>query len=218
MLSTFSQGLNSELTFGAIVHSRSGFIGGLQTKYVKKNVGKWSTVMSAELVNIRHTKELRIPTQYSGTFVLGKTNYLFVLRPQYGIDRLLFAKDPDDGVKVSLQGVVGPSLAVVKPYMIEKLNNDETTSKVQYTEDVDLTTIIGNAGWYRGFGQSKFTGGLNAKMSLNFEYSTIKKKVSAIELGFLYEQLASQVELNPFVNPESSFFIAFVTLSFGKKL
>ena len=217
-LSSFAQNSNRELTFGGIIHTRSGFIGGINAKYAKRVNKKWSTIYSAEFVNIRHPKELRIPTQYSGTFVLGKSNYLFSIRPQFGMEKMIFSKDPYEGVKVSVIGAVGPSLGILKPYMVEYQNQDQTSTKEQYNQDIDLSTIIGNAGWYRGFGQSKLLPGGHAKLSLAFEYSTFKNRISAVETGFLFEQLTSKVELNPFVSSESSFFVAFVIISFGKKL
>lgn len=209
-----------ELTGGVVLHTRSGFIGGFNVKYTKKINTIWSNFYAFEAVNIRNPKEIRIPTQYSGTFILGKSNFLFNLRPQYGFERLLFAKDPDQGIKVSLSTAFGPTLGIVKPYIIEyrTSNNSNTTAKAQYTQDVDLAAIVGNAGWYSGIGQSKIVPGIHAKFSLLFEYSTLNNRISALETGFMYEQMASKVEFNPFIRGESSFFIAFVTLNFGKKL
>lgn len=217
-LLSFSQNGNKEFTVGVTAHTRSGFIGGFQAKYSKRINKVWSNHYAFEMANIRDPKEIRIPTQYSGTFILGKSNFLFSFRPQYGVERLLFAKDPDQGIKVSIGLTGGPTLGIVKPYMVEFENADESTSKAQYTEDIDLSSIVGNAGWFNGVGKSKIVPGAHLKLSLVFEYSTIKNRVSAIETGFMYEQLVSKIELNPFIEKESSFLMAFVTLSFGKKL
>lgn len=218
IINVSAQNRNKELTGGVTAHSRSGFIGGFQAKYSKKINSTWSNNYTFEMANVRNTKEIRIPTQFSGTFILGKSNFLFSLRPQYGLERLLFAKDPDQGVKVSIEGAVGPSIGIVKPYMVEYENPDESTSKGQYTEDIDLSTIVGNAGWFSGIGKSKIVPGAHLKLSLNFEYSTVKNRISAIETGFMFEQYTSKIKQNPFMDGESSYIIAFVTLSFGKKL
>jgi len=217
-LISFAQNRSKEFTGGVTAHTRSGFIGGFHAKYAKRINKKWSNHYAFELANIRNPKEIRIPTQYSGTFILGKSNFLFSFRPQYGVERLLFSKDPDQGIKVSLGATVGPTIGIVKPYMVEFENADKSTTKAQYTEEIDLSTIIGNAGWFNGIGKSKIVPGAHLKLSLIFEYSTIKNRVSAIETGFMYEQLTSKIELNPFIENESSFLMAFVTLSFGKKL
>ena len=209
---------NNELTFGGIIHTRSGFLGGVSSKYAKPINKEWAQFYSLEIVNVRHPKELRIPTQYSGTFILGKSNYLFNIRPQFGLEKAIFKKDPSEGVRVSIIGAAGPTLAVVKPYLVEYLVDNETSVKEQFNKDIVLSSIVGGAGWYTGFGQSKFVPGGNVKLSMAFEYSTFKKRISTIETGFIYEQLASKVELNPFVSSESSFFIAFIALNFGKKL
>lgn len=214
----FCQTGNDEITGGVIIHTRSGFIGGFNLKYSKRMSKNWMNYYSFEIANIRSPKEIRIPTQAQGTFILGKSNFLFSIRPQVGLERVLFEKDPDQGVKVSFSGAVGPSLGIIKPYIVKYRKPDNSISNEQYSEDIDLTSIVGNGGWYRGIGKSKLTFGGNIKTSLIFDYSTVKKRISTIEAGFLYEQFGSQIELNPYVNGESSFLVAFVTLSFGKKL
>ena len=217
-LLSFGQSKGDELTGGVIIHTRSGFIGGFSGKYSQRMNRNWSNFYSLDIANIRSTKEIRIPSTSSGTFILGKSNFLFSIRPQIGMERLLFTKDPDQGVKVSFAGAVGPSVGIVKPYIVEYKTPAGQIVKEQYTEDVDLNAIIGNAGWFRGIGQSKIAVGGNIKSSLIFEYGTAKNRISAVETGFIFEQYGAKVQLNPFVKGESSFLMAFVTLSFGKKL
>ena len=209
---------NNELTGGLLIHTRSGFIGGFNAKYMSKVNKQWMRGYAFEVANIRNPKEIRIPTPSSGTFILGKSNSLFSLRPQFLMERIVFAKHPDQGVKVSLLSGVGPSLGIVKPYFVEYINANDNIVKGQYTEDVDLNSIIGNAGWFRGFGSARFVPGGNLKLSLVFDYSTLKNVISSIETGLMYEQFSSKIQQNPFIEGESTFIMAFVSLNFGKKL
>lgn len=194
-------------------------MGGVQGKYIKQINTEWTQSYTLEILNIRHPKEIRVPSYLTtASFILGKSNYLFSIRPQYSIERLLFKKDPIEGVQVNLVAAAGPSLGIIKPYIVEYQEADGDLVFVQYSEIINKPSIVGGGGWFRGFGQSSFVPGVNAKMSLLFEYSTQKTRISALEAGFAAEQFASSITLNPSVSSESFFITAFVTLSFGGKL
>lgn len=216
----FSQTKSKELTGGITINTRSSFIAGIQAKYSKRIDKMLYQGYGIEIVNIKHPKELKVPSaNTTKTFVVGKNNYLFSIKPNINIEKILFEKDPNEGVRVSLLTAIGPSLGILKPYVIEYEDTAGVT-KGQYNPDIhtSFSSINGNAGIFKNFGQSKYILGGHIKASLVFEYSTIKNRLSSIETGFMYEQLSKKAQLNPFVSSESSFFTAFVNISLGKKL
>lgn len=216
----FSQTTKNELTGGININTRSSFIAGIHAKYSKRVSKSMYQGFGAEIVNVKHPKELRVPSaKTANTFVLGKNNYLFSVRPNVNIEKVLFEKDPSEGVRVNILAAAGPSVAILKPYIIEYEQQNGSVVKQQFNPDIhDFIFINGNAGILSNFGDSRYVVGGHLKASLLFEYSTVRNKLSSIEAGFMYEQLTKTVELNPFVSSESSFFTAFVNISIGKKL
>lgn len=217
----FSQTKSKELTGGITINTRSNFIAGIQLKYSRRIDKMLYQGFGLEIVNIKHPKELKVPSlKTSKTFIVGKNNYLFSIKPTINIEKILFEKDPHEGVRVSLLAAAGPSLGVLKPYIIEYEDTVGSVSKAQYNPEIhtSFASINGNAGVFEKFGQSKYIVGGVLKASLIFEYSSMKNRLSSIETGFMYEQLTKKAQLNPYVSSESSFFTAFVNISLGKKL
>lgn len=220
-INAFTQSLKKEISGGITINTRSSFIAGIHGKYSKRIEKTLYQGYGLEIVNVKHPKELRVPSaQTANTFVLGKNNYLFSIRPNINIEKVLFEKDPDEGVRVNFLIAAGPSLGILKPYVIEYENQSQDIKvKEQFNPDIhDFQFINGSAGVFKNFGDSKFIVGAHLKASLLFEYSTIKNRLSSLEAGFMYEQLTKSIELNPFVSAESSFFSAYINFSIGKKL
>ena len=217
----FSQTKTKEFTGGITINTRSNFIAGIQAKYTRRIDKMLYQGYGIEIVNIKHPKELKVPSlKTAKTFIVGKNNYLFSIKPNINIEKILFEKDPNEGIRVSILAAVGPSLGILKPYVIEYEDTAGAVSKAQYNPEIHTSfgSINGNAGIFEKFGQSKFIVGAHIKASLVFEYSAIKNRLSSIETGFMYEQLTKKAQLNPYVSSESSFFTAFVNISLGKKL
>ena len=222
---TFSgvaQKYTRELTGGIIINTRSNFIAGFTGRYSKLIKKDLYQGYGLEIVNIKHPKEIKVPTASASasTFIFAKNNYLFSIRPNYNLEKVLFEKDPNEGIRVSILTGIGPSIAILKPYIIAY--QDPKTGKInnqQYDPNVhkDFSYVQGDGGIFEQFGKSKYIIGAHLKTSLIFEYGTIKNRISSIETGFMYEQLTQKAELNPFVSSESAFFTAFINISLGKK-
>ena len=73
-----------------------------------------------EVSFIKNPKELRYlnPTT-NNTYIAYKKNAMFVIRPQIGLEWILFRKAEEDGVQVDFILAGGPSLGFLKPYYIE---------------------------------------------------------------------------------------------------
>ncbi|UOQ72904.1 hypothetical protein [Hymenobacter cellulosilyticus] len=108
-----------EFTYGINFNTRGGLIGGVAVRSTRVLDEKWSRFWGVEGVEVKHPKEQRVLNQNSGgSFVFGKSNYLFVLRPSYGMQRVIFRKAPESGVQVNALVGAGPSIGLLMPYYI----------------------------------------------------------------------------------------------------
>ncbi len=209
---------NREFTWGVSKNTNSGLIAGLAGKFGKRIGDRQFQTFGLEIVNVKHPKELRRVSRISGnTFILGKTNYLFSIRPEYGREWLVFKKAPQQGVQVNAILAGGPTLGVVMPYYIQYAESASRTSIVAYDPDVHTETnrIIGSGPFLRGIGQSNLQIGANIKASLSFEFGTFKNDVTGFEAGFQLEAFPNKIEMVPSAINRSIYPSAFIMLFYG---
>ena len=110
----------SEFTWGINKNTSSGLIGGFVFKKAIKINDKTLRTFGLEIINVKHPQEIRKSSLATGNFyILGKSNYLYAFRFQYGRDWIIFKKAPQQGVEVKLVTAIGPSLGIVAPYYVE---------------------------------------------------------------------------------------------------
>jgi hypothetical protein len=210
-----------EWVFGVNANTNGGMIGGVMAKRSTIYDDKYSHFLQLEIVEVKHPKEWRyINEATQSTFVLGKSNYLFVLRPEFGIERTLFKKAPDQGIHVNLIGAAGPSVGILKPYLIyyDYSGGPQTDVRIeQYSpqQHRDPNDILGNAGFATNFSDSKVKPGFHIRTGVSFEYGQFRDNVAGIEVGFMYEQYMKELILVPEARNHSSYRSAYITLYFG---
>ena len=79
--------------WGPNKNTNGGVIGSLVFKWSRSMGNDWFRTFGFELSNVKHNKETRVTSATGQTFIIGKTNYLYALRLQYGRDKLLFRKE-----------------------------------------------------------------------------------------------------------------------------
>lgn len=209
---------NREFIWGISKNTNSGLIAGLAGKFSQRIEHNRFQTFGLEIVNVKHPKELRRVSRISGnTFILGKTNYLFSIRPQYGREWLVFKKAPQQGVQVTAILAGGPTIGLVMPYYIQYAVSANRTEIVAYDPEVytETSRIIGSGPFLRGIGESKPNIGANIKASLSFEFGTFKNDVTGFEAGFQLEAFSNKVELVPSAVNRSIYPSAFIMLFYG---
>lgn len=215
---------DKEFTIGLNFNTHAGIIGGLALRYGIEGKNDWSYFGTLEIVNIKDHKEERFSSAVDGSsFILGKTNYLFSIRPQYVVERLLFKKYPEEGVQLSAVLGGGPSIGVVKPYYIKypEDNDFRTTRAVPFDPDVhQFQRIRGSGGFFSGFNQARFELGVNMKLGLNFEFAQSKNIVSGIETGWSLEYYPNTIDIVPKHNDENNsiYSAVYLILYYGSRL
>lgn len=209
-----------EYIWGISKNTNSGLIAGLAGKFSRTIGDNKFQSFGLEIVNVKHPKELRRVSRISGnTFLLGKTNYLFSIRPQYGREWVVFKKAPQQGVQVNAILAGGPTIGILMPYYIQFAENNNRVTTVPYDPEThrNSSSIVGSGPFLRGIGESKIRPGLNIKASLAFEFGTFKNDVTGFEAGFQLEGFTEEIEIvgGPGANNRQIFPSAFIMLFYG---
>jgi len=205
-----------EFTYGFSTNTNSGLLGGFIFK--KANLirrGLYQTY-SLELINTKHPKEIRYSSPTGNSFVYGKQNWFYVIRPQYGREYVLFRKAPEEGVQINALFAGGPSFGLLSPYYIQY---GENLDYVQYnpSSHPDFNQISGSGFIFQGLSKSKIKLGLHAKSSVSFELGAFNNNVVGFETGFLFEAYSNKIVMMPGAENSALFTSAFFTLFYGSR-
>lgn len=210
----------SEFVWGINKNTSGGLIGGFMFKKSRKVSDRMLETFGLEIMNVKHPQELRFNSYATGNFfILGKSNYLYAFRFQYGRDLILFKKAPQQGVEIKAVFAVGPSLGLVAPYYVE-YSVDQSgflTVRSQYNESIPIERIWGTGRLFEGLGESGVVFGGNLKAGLNFEMGDIKSSVTGFEAGFLLDAYTKQIEFIPTAKKYSVFPTLYLALFYGSR-
>jgi hypothetical protein len=208
---------DNEIMFGVNKNTTGGLIGGFSMKLGYRIDDTNFQFFGLDLANIKDPREVRNNTILGNSFIFGKTNYLYSIRPYYGRELLLFKKAPQQGVQVSVLGAIGPSLGLIAPYYIEYAINRIETVREQYDPAVHLSrlSVLGPGRLFEGIGQSDLAFGANAKVGVNFEFGVFKSNVTALELGFQMEGFTKEIPLMPTADNRQLFQSVYFTFYYG---
>ena len=212
----------SAFTYGITTNTNSGLLGGFVLRHSKRLereiFGKRQyRYMALEVVNVKHPKEVAEPTGSGARFILGKQNYLFAIRPQYGREIVLSNRNADEGIAINAIVAVGASIGVVKPYFVQLQGRGGSSTQAYNPVTTQLNSIIGPGSIFDGLGQSKIVPGVNLKLAFNFELSAFRASTTGLEIGFLAETFSEKIIIMALANNQTVFTSGYITLFFGNK-
>jgi len=210
---------------GALLHTNGW---GAHLTYTKNQGAFKSRMFQLDIVGMKHPKEVRSFNPYyddSRSYIYGKLNNFFVIRPTIGKKYLKFDKIRKSGVAVGFNWRVGPSLGFTKPVYLEiGIPGEGPFSYVdiiveKYDPDRhSVETIFGRASGLRGFDELRIHPGLHGAFGFNFEYDPEREGIKGIEVGATIDYYPLEdIEIMAFADNMSLFFNFYVTLQFGKK-
>ncbi len=206
---------SKEFTWGVNKNTNSGLIGGFVMKF-SKNIGDdLYRTLGFEIMNVKHPKEQRYISPQTGTpFIFGKQNFLYAIRAQYGLEKILYKKAPQQGVQIHAAAAAGPTLGIVAPYIVVSDGQSE-----RYDPRVHTTpnAIQGSGRLFEGLCLGHFAPGVNAKTSTIFEFGTFRKSVAGVEIGVMAEVYTQRIILVPTQKNRALFTSAFFTLFWGSR-
>jgi hypothetical protein len=208
---------DKEFLFGINKNTNGGLIGGLALKVGTRLDDSQFSFWGIELSNVKNQKETRYNTVLGNSYIFGKSNYLYAIRPHYGREIILFKKAPNQGVQVSALAAAGPTLGLVAPYFIEYALNRVETVVEQYDPEKHQSrfNILGTGRLFQGIGQSQMAIGAMAKAALHFEFGVFKSSVTGLELGYLVEGYNKEIPLIPTTENSQFFQSAYFTFFYG---
>ena len=208
-----------EAKYGITKNTSSGLIGGFIIKHSIAMDDRMFYTFGIEVVNVTHQNEYGLRAGETGAFFkLGKQNYLYSIRPQYGRDLILFKKAPQQGAQIIAMLAGGPSFGIVSPYYLTVNNKN-----VPYDPNNDLhrsvLSIQGSGKLFQGIGQSKIVLGANIKMGISFEFGVFKNNVTGFEAGFLIDAYTKEIVIldERRANNKAVFPTSFITLFWGSR-
>lgn len=211
---------------GAMLHTNGW---GVHITYTKNKGAFKSRLFQLDIVGMKHPKEVRSFNPYyddSRSYIYGKLNNFFILRPTFGKKYLKFDKIRKSGVAVGYNWRLGPSLGFTKPVYLE-IGIPEEGGFYNYTDlivekyDPDNhipDNIYGRASGLRGFDQLRLNPGIHASFALNFEYDPEREGIKGIEVGANVDFFPlGEIEIMAFADNKALFFNFYVALQFGAK-
>lgn len=208
---------DKEYLLGINKNTNGGLIGGIVFKAGTRIDDTQFSFWAVELSNVKNPKEIRNTTVLGNSYVFGKSNYLYSIRPQYGREIILFKKAPNQGVQVSALGAIGPSFGLIAPYYIEYALNRVETVREQYDPKVHQSSfnILGTGRLFEGIGQSEFAFGANLKAALSFEFGVFRSNATGLELGYMLEGFTKEIPLIPTTENRQLFQSVYFTFFYG---
>lgn len=215
-----------EQEFGGVFHS-SGW--GINYRKGKHVTGYRKRILEAEMVGMRHPKEIKLQVPDIGTkgYFYGKQNVVTFLRGGYGHHRVITGKSDRRGVELRLLTVAGPSIALAKPVYLN-IWYEDVVNPLPY---VDIRTekydphnprhtpsyIVGRAGYFRGFEQMNFLPGAFFKLGLSFEHSSLDDDIKLLETGIVIDAFYKTVPIMATSRNNQVFVNVYLNIMFGSK-
>jgi hypothetical protein len=208
---------DKEYIFGINKNTNGGLIGGFAFKAGTRIDESQFSFWAVEFSNVKNQKEVRYSTVLGNSYIFGKSNYLYSIRPQYGRELILFKKAPNQGVQVSALAAVGPTFGLIAPYYIEYAVNRVETVTEQYNPTIHQSpyNILGTGSLFQGLGKSELAIGANAKAALAFEFGLFKSNVTGLELGYMLEGFTKEIPLIPTTENNQLFQSVYFTFFYG---
>nr|WP_262910422.1 hypothetical protein [Pontibacter silvestris] len=217
------EAFRNEISYGVNFNSNAGLIGGAFVRssyFMTEHMYQFGEL---EIVEVKHPKENRVYSYSTGdSFVYGKQNYLFVIRPHYGRELVLFKKAAESGVQVNAVGAIGPSLGLLIPYYIHYDYGGAGGFDVrteQYDPQIHRVpeNIQGSANMFTGLGEANVNVGLHVKGGLSFEYGRYRESIAGIEVGFMVEAYPKELVIIPQTDNNSVFTSVYLNIYYGSR-
>ena len=215
---------HNELIYGINLNSNGGLLGGVFIRSAYTINENWLQFGGLEVVEVKHPKEYRVYSYTGDSFIRGKQNSLFVIRPHYGRELILFRKAAESGVQVNAVGAIGPSIGLLAPYYIRYEYNganggipDVRTEQYDPALHPEIDFIEGSAGALTGLGESKINLGLHTKAGISFEYGRYNESITGVEVGVLVEAFPKEMVIIPEAENRQLFTSVYLNIYYGRR-
>jgi hypothetical protein len=166
-------------------HTR-GF--GATYRRAKHVTGTTKSFLEVNLNTLKHPKEIKLNGSdfERKRFVYGKLNNVAMLQAGVGKQHAIARKADKKAVEVRYSYVLGPGIALAKPYYVTTVTRDNTDFnkyKKFNPETFTQDSVIGRAPFANGLTEISIYPYVFGKFNLSFEYAPYGNLVKAIETG-----------------------------------
>lgn len=212
-----------EFHVGALAHT-AGF--GANFTYAKYKTAKKLTEYHISFMNVKHPQEKKVLSQYvlvdnAKSYAYGKLNSVLLMKPSYGLRKIISKKERRNGVQLSYVYGAGPTIGFVKPvYLVVTYPSDPrgVFAEERYDPDKhDVFNIVGRSSGLLGINETKLAIGGHARVGLNFEYSPGSETYRALEVGAMLDVFPQAIEIMANENNSNYYLNIYLSLLFGKK-
>lgn len=218
---------------GVLVYKRQTILGGqFRTNgyggYIE--IGRMKTVRKTniyrlDITEIKNQKEEKSPNNgivFGNPYVYGKLNNFYQATLGFGQQYILGQKGNKNGVAVTAVYSGGLAIGLLRPYYVEVQNPSGGETKIiKYTQaDSALflgPTIIGGAGFGKGWSEMKMKPGGFVKAALRFDYGRFNEVVSGIEVGVSAEFYGAKIPILFGQKEKQFFFQGYIAMLFGRR-
>jgi len=207
----------------------SNGIGG-NFRFAKRITYLKKTLYEADLVTIKHPKEVRIyaSTTTSNTaksYIYGKTNSFINLRAGIGFQREIFQKQDRGGISIRYFYDIGPDIGFSKPIYYRYITVLYVDGYVTYTYSTEKfgdsqhaypTEITGRASFFKGFDEISLFPGAFGKIGVTMEFGRNEQIINALEGGLVVDAFIKKVPIMATENNHRLFLSLFVSYRFGR--
>ena len=183
------------------LHLHTHGIGGTFTLGKYKGAHK-IMLYSIDMLHMKHEKEIKSFNPVydnSKSYVYGKVNSFFILRPGIGKKRILTDKLRKSGVQVAYSWGFGASLGLTKPVYLEigypSIPYDYLAVEKYDPDRHYFDDIYGRASGLNGLNELAIHPGAFAKFAFNFEFSSEKDRLKGMEVGGVLDAYANRVPI-----------------------
>jgi hypothetical protein len=197
---------------------------GLNYRYGKRTNAFVKNIYDVDFAVLKDSKEVKLSAFGPGSFVYGKLNDCYVIRPGLGIQKEIYRKVDKGGIAIRYFYTGGPSACLLKPvyYEVAYLVSGSTTYNLKEekfstgSNQQSPDDIYGPASYFKGFNELSLVPGIFGKIGLNFEYSNKDIILHAIEVGAIIDAFAKQIHIMADTKNNQLFLTLFVSYRFGK--
>lgn len=142
------------------------------------------TIYDFSLGEIRHPKQIKlIDPSSEKRFYYGKLNICYLITAEWGKLKELYRKFDRGSVSIKRALTIGGVLALEKPYYY-KMGTEKVDSTYFDLFDASKTQyIMDNASYFKGISEIKPVPGAKVSLMYHIDFSTVDKKVRALEFG-----------------------------------
>lgn len=195
-----------------------------RAKSVKK-----ALLFQLDIAERKHTKEAKLQSadiySSSSPIIYGKLNFFYPVKLGVQEQFLLGNKGNKNGVGLTGNVGGGISLALLRPYMVDVVDNDGSGNHRYVTYDPNdslsgfLTKdrFVSGPNIGTGWSKLKLTPGLYVKAGARFDFGKYNEMVNALEVGVAAEYYSKKIPQMAFNKQKQFFFSAYVSIMFGKR-